>query len=55
MAVAKIYPEPAKLKRAGSSGSEHPNVSKSKISEARTVLSFASEASYSEAAEAEGR
>ena len=45
MAVARIYPEPAKLKRAGSSVAEHPEIKKRAISEARTVLSYASDLS----------
>ncbi len=38
MAVGKIYPEPEKLKRGGSSVSEQQHIPKGKLSEARTVL-----------------
>ena len=42
MAVARIYPEPEKLKRAGSPVPGHPEINKRRISEARTVLAYAS-------------
>ena len=41
MEVAKIYPEPEKLKRGGSSVSEQQGLSKARLSEARTVLQYA--------------
>ena len=40
MAVAMIYPAPVKLKRGGSSVTEHHGISKGKLSQARTVLKY---------------
>jgi hypothetical protein len=38
MAYAMVYPEPAKLKRAGSLETKHPDIHKTRFSQARTVL-----------------
>jgi hypothetical protein len=43
MAVALAYPEPAKLKRSGSSKVEQQHVSKTRLSEARAVLAYSRE------------
>jgi hypothetical protein len=40
MAVAMFFPEPAKLKRKGSSDSEHQGFSKARLSQARQVLRY---------------
>jgi hypothetical protein len=43
MALAMIYPEPEKLKRAGSSVSEQQEIGKGRLSMARTVLGYSRE------------
>jgi len=43
MIVAKIYPEPAKLRRKGSSPLEIKGLNQGRLSQARTVLAFAPE------------
>ncbi len=43
MAVAIIYPEPQKLKRAGSSVAEQQTVTRERLSLARAVLAYSRE------------